>query len=509
MRHVTRVIVVSLLLAAVMDGEAAPVAAQGWGNSPFSWFNDAPRPRAPRYVPRRDRPVPARPRAETNLIAAGAVGQPRQSSMPVTPTGALVAIISIRDQSLTVWDATGPLLQSRVSTGQSGYATPTGLFNVIQKNRYHESNIYSGAPMPFMQRITWSGIALHGGIVPNYPASHGCIRLPHDFAPKLWEVGRIGMRVIVAPSATQPQAIASDLLPQPRMVSTVELDEAVRRIRGAPAPALQAQTGALSDGMADRRFNPHEVAVRLRKEAAGVVDARKRAAQEALAVAALASAEANAAVAALRAAKVELDAAIAEAESRARTADNASSVDQAAAKIAADNRLADARLRFAAARVTEADREPRAFAAARAAREAEAAADEAPDVAKQAARGVEPVSIFISRKEGMILVRQGFEPLLDAAIEIRDGLAPLGTHVFTAMAPDAGGTGVVWSAVTMPMTQSEMGGSAADALARVKLPEHVREQIARRLWVGASLIISDEGISRETGKGTDFVVLTK
>src|SRR5262249_57571081 len=77
------------------------------------------------------------------------------------------------------------IAQSAVSTGMPGYRTPTGVFSVLQKRRYHESNIYSGAPMPFMQRLTWSGIALHAGVLPGFPASHGCIRLPHHFAVAL------------------------------------------------------------------------------------------------------------------------------------------------------------------------------------------------------------------------------------------------------------------------------------------------------------------------------------
>ena len=79
-----------------------------------------------------------------------------------------------------------------------GHPTPMGVFSIIEKDRYHHSNIYSGAPMPFMQRITWSGVAMHEGVLPGYPASHGCIRLSHDFAQKLWPVTKLGVRVIVA-----------------------------------------------------------------------------------------------------------------------------------------------------------------------------------------------------------------------------------------------------------------------------------------------------------------------
>src|SRR5437660_12179415 len=91
-----------------------------------------------------------------------------------------------------------PVAAAAVSTGMPGHPTPMGVFSVIQKDRYHHSNIYSNAPMPYMQRITWSGVAMHQGVVPGHPASHGCIRLPPAFAKRLWSITRIGVRVIIA-----------------------------------------------------------------------------------------------------------------------------------------------------------------------------------------------------------------------------------------------------------------------------------------------------------------------
>src|SRR5690606_8804076 len=102
-----------------------------------------------------------------------------------------------------------------ISSGQPGHRTPTGVFSILQKARYHESNIYSGAPMPFMQRLTWSGIALHAGQLPGYPASHGCIRLPYQFAQRLFGLTRIGARVVVSHDPVAPVAIAHERLPVP------------------------------------------------------------------------------------------------------------------------------------------------------------------------------------------------------------------------------------------------------------------------------------------------------
>ena len=114
-----------------------------------------------------------------------------------TPRGPLLAVISIARQRLHLYDGKGLVAQSLVSTGMMGYGTPTGVFSVLQKRRYHESNIYSGAPMPFMQRLTWSGIALHAGVLPGFPASHGCIRLPAKFASKLYQVTGVGTPVLI------------------------------------------------------------------------------------------------------------------------------------------------------------------------------------------------------------------------------------------------------------------------------------------------------------------------
>jgi lipoprotein-anchoring transpeptidase ErfK/SrfK len=514
MRSTAKLAIAVILALTSMDFASSPAYAQGaW---PFlSWFDQArPRerwrgaePRRELGGPRRARTGPARMQPQAPVQAAAASVRLLRAELPAPPATALVAVISLASQSITVWDQSGQLMQSRVSTGQPGYATPTGIFSVIQKARYHESNIYSGAPMPFMQRITWSGIALHEGVVPNYPASHGCIRLPAGFAPKLWAVGRVGMRVIVAPTDISVRPIEHAALPQPHFVNADAFEEALGFTDNpldAGEPVLPAATAE------DGRLNPFEVAVRLKKAAALAVETKKALARDALAAAAEASATAHAAVAELREARVEFETAFAEAASQARTADTSDAqIDRAAAKIAADNRLVDARRRLNAAVAAEVEKEPAAFAAARAAREAEIAADEAPEFAQQAARRVEPVSIFISRKEGQIFVRQGFEQVLDSPIDIADAPEPLGTHVFTAMAPTADGAGLTWTAVTMPGAPGRRGGAAHAALERVIMPPHIREQIARRLWTGASLVISDEGISRETGKGTDFVVLTK
>ena len=119
-------------------------------------------------------------------------------------------------QRITVYDAKGWILRAPVSSGQKGRETPAGIFSVIQKEAEHYSNLYDDAYMPHMQRLTWSGIALHGGALPGYPASHGCVRMPYDFAARLFDATPMGMRVIVAPGDVAPVEIAHPALFQPK-----------------------------------------------------------------------------------------------------------------------------------------------------------------------------------------------------------------------------------------------------------------------------------------------------
>src|SRR5262252_7818887 len=116
----------------------------------------------------------------------------------------IMAIVSLRDQQITVYDDKGWIMRAPVSSGQKGRETPAGVFSVIQKDAEHYSNMYDDAYMPHMQRLTWSGIAIHGGALPGYPASHGCIRMPYGFAEGLFEVTKLGMRLIVAPRNVVP-----------------------------------------------------------------------------------------------------------------------------------------------------------------------------------------------------------------------------------------------------------------------------------------------------------------
>src|SRR5262249_3749787 len=126
-----------------------------------------------------------------------------------TPKGPLQIIISIADQRVSLYDNGSLIARSSVSTGVSRHPTPLGVFSVIGKERCHRSNLYGCAPMACIEGVTQSGIAVHAGVLPGYPASHGCIRLTNDFAIRLWHVTKRGARVIVARQDVAPVEITN------------------------------------------------------------------------------------------------------------------------------------------------------------------------------------------------------------------------------------------------------------------------------------------------------------
>lgn len=193
------------------------------------------------------------------------------------PDGPIFAVVSIANQRISVYGSGGLVARSSVSTGMRGHATPTGVFSIVQKQRFHESNIYSGAPMPLMQRITWSGIALHQGVVPGHPASHGCIRLPGSFAQRLFSATQIGQRVIVAPSDVAPVEIMHANLPAPKlspapsvaMSSGLDAPDETASVSTAQGDddAVLEQASLQDEPASGGRLNPIEFARAMKSEA--------------------------------------------------------------------------------------------------------------------------------------------------------------------------------------------------------------------------------------------------
>src|SRR5271169_4856530 len=123
-------------------------------------------------------------------------------------TGPVVMVVSITEQRAYVYRNGILIGATTVSTGRPGHQTPTGVFTVLQKQKEHRSTIYDGAPMPYMERLTWGGIALHAGGLPGYPESHGCIHLPSEFAQRLFDISPNGMTVVIGTEQTAPEQVA-------------------------------------------------------------------------------------------------------------------------------------------------------------------------------------------------------------------------------------------------------------------------------------------------------------
>ena len=451
--------------------------------------------------------------------------------------GPLLAVVSIARQRIQVYDSTGLVAQAPVSSGMAGHRTPTGVFSILEKRRHHRSNIYSNAPMPYMQRLTWSGIALHAGVLPGYPASHGCIRLPHGFAAELWGMTRLGTRVVVAPDDAPAIAIENPLLPAPEPAPVTFEDARLREAAGALATPLphgptlaSADTHTVVDAgdalgpSAVPRLTPWQRANAARRLAADDAAAAAKAARLAAETATARAAEARTALAALRRAELGLASAQRRRDRAARRAERT-----AQALVAAQDALAEAQRDADEARLVAAVRSQEAFEAKTAVADAEEARREAAAAVKAAERGIEPISVFVSRKAGRVYVRRAWEPVHEAPVTFTDTGRPLGTHVYLATGAVADGAALRWLAVSLPSSGSRAQRShgrhgkpassvagtvpfqetADGALARFELPEATRRFIADRLWAGATLIVSEHGLSGETGLGTDFIVLAR
>lgn len=133
----------------------------------------------------------------------------------IAPAGPVTIIVSLKTQKAYAYRNGVAIGVSTVSTGTEGYATPTGIFTVLQKDADHVSNLYEDAAMPFMQRLTWDGIAMHAGNLPGYPASHGCIRMPLAFAKLLFGITKMGITVVITDDALVPVVVATPALLKP------------------------------------------------------------------------------------------------------------------------------------------------------------------------------------------------------------------------------------------------------------------------------------------------------
>jgi hypothetical protein len=488
---------VSLIALAAVSGPAPEAAAQDrfLYRDPFFQRYDAPPPQL--HDPRRLEP---RGRPAARQSQKSPVRQAEKVKEGPPPPGPHMLIVSVKSQNVSFY-ANGKLVsQSPVSTGKATNPTPFGVFSVIQRNRHHRSNIYSGAPMPYMQRLTWSGIALHEGKLPGYPASHGCIRLPEHYADYLWRTIRMNTRVIVSREDVAPVDITHALLFQPKpAAATVQTVPELRKTFDTTSERVRTASASIiaTDG-AGERVDGEDAKPAMRDLTESVEQSNAKDAGPEIATPAQADDEPKAG---------EARPALA-AEPPAKDAvDTTASIYPQPANIPAPI-LAS----FAQSLEAKQKKTPPSGA----------------------------ISVFISKKDKRLYVRQHFIPLFSAPVSFKDDTANFGTHVFSALEKEGSDKDLRWMAVTMPheLPQAEKvktrividrfgrpvevpvkpqgkapepipSLAAAAVLDRIEISPDVIERISEYVAPGASLIVSDHGIGHETGLYTDFIVLTR
>jgi len=490
----------------------------------------------------------------------------------VHPQMPLIINVSIAQQKVRVYDANGFFAESPISSGMPGHPTPMGVFSVIQKDRYHHSNIYSGAPMPYMQRITWGGVALHAGVVPGHPASHGCIRMPESFAVKMWGWTKMGARVIVSPGELLPASFEHALLPtmkiapQPQVSDPVKPNEQVgpKADKGAAADVkpieanleLRSTVGHNDDPAQRDKTRTADASANVPAARPVLSDASsgENAVKSAETKAGDATTDAAAAAKPVSAASSETKSEIRpdQVETTAKPATDSATTTETG-NVKAAQQPAGAGAETAKPETTKADTakpEPVKTDASKAAKEdtAAPAADARKDETRMSGSDKPPkpdgrrkegqLAVFISRKDSKLYVRQNFAPAWEIPVTIAPSDRPLGTHVFTATV-DRKDTNVLhWSVISVPMSaraamragddplprRHRKGKTApapvearpvplpdnpTEALDRITIPPEVMARISEAVTTGGSIVISDQGIHQgETGEYTDFIIRT-
>lgn len=438
------------------------------------------------------------------------------------PKGPLQIVVSTGSQHATLYANGKRVEQTKVSTGTPQKPTPHGVFSVIEKDRYHHSNLYGNAPMYYMHRLTWSGVAMHEGMLPGFAASHGCIRMPTSFVSRLWQISKLGIRVVVVRNDPEPYEFSHAKLFNPRQKPAADkLAEASPDLRPSLAAVdittgsggrliVLAQNGDVvidgagkSPGEAGQDPGARVIVQGDGKEGEPAKQAEMPKQGE----------------------QVQTGAAQSEVET---TASTPVAPAQPGAPVTADTpaalpagQAAEAPVSSEPAKRDVTDPEPRKPAPPR---------TRTAEPAKRSGQ----VAVFISKKEKKIFVRQGSVPVFDMPIEIANPDVPLGTHVFTALQATDDGAHMRWNAIDLPPDQgraADQGGSkkkgrraepppqpmaalkpqsnATEALDRVTIPQEAIDRISELLVPGSSLVISDYGLGNETGRMTEFIVVTR
>ncbi len=385
----------------------------------------------------------------------------------------LQIVVSKDRQSLSVYDGDKVIATSKVSTGKRGHTTPSGIFSILEKKVYHESNLYSAAPMPFMQRLTWSGIALHeSNSVPNYPASHGCVRMPKAFAKMLYQMTERGVHVVIADQPLVPQPFENAMLfqplaaPPPALFSGIEL----RPMTASFLPQGQSLLVATNDVTSIQIPKVQEIVAAPADPAPLSILITRRGLRE-----------------------------------------NVRDLQGILNGMGFITGAPDGMLGPATVQAIE------DFKKAHDIKITGGLVSPALMKAVYAAAGKgEPPN-------GAIMVRQNFKPLFEGPAIIAEPQEALGVHFFTANAIDRISGKADWFGMTLEedlskqtkkrygitsVEQSQSLDAAGQALGRITIPDDVRHRIEDILTAGSSLTISDTGLGPETGSETDFITVT-
>jgi len=393
----------------------------------------------------------------------------------------LQIIISKDKQSMVVYDGEAVVATTKISTGKAGHTTPSGIFSILEKKKYHESNIYSNAPMPWMQRLTWSGIALHEGVVPNYPASHGCIRMPGAFAKSLFGMTERGAHVIVTEAPVTPVLIADVNLFKPRKPLP----------NGPLFPDVELRTSSIKG-----EAKPVEVAMNIAPD--------NPATSHPIVTPPATAADMT---------PVSTDAAplrilITRRGDREMLMDAQVILEDLGFETGGSDGFAGPLTRSAIAGFK------------RWKNLSEKSGSMTPEFLAalyEAAGKPRPPA-------GQIMVRQDFKPLFEAPVGIKNPEVALGTHFFTVGKIQRNAETAEWHGMTLPnglpdATKQRLGitvddqpfapNAAAKALDRIDIPDDVRDRIETAMADGTSITINDQGLGPDTGDGTDFITITK
>ncbi|SUA99977.1 His-Xaa-Ser repeat protein HxsA [Pannonibacter phragmitetus] len=390
-----------------------------------------------------------------NASMTASASEPVQGAAEISdPEHPMQIVVSLREQNLKVYRGLELVTSTPVSSGKTGHSTPTGVFSILEKRRKHFSNIYDNAPMPFMQRLTWSGIALHEGKLPGYPASHGCVRMPMSFAQDLFTMTRHGMHVVITDGESLPAAITHSALPQPYQPGTAvaSLDESIlpegQGLRGSimtDSGTGSIVTGSIEPQTPVQAAVPENFGTPLR-----MIILPRPSGREIHDLQAMLN-------------RLGFDAGPVDGVMGRKTRD-AIRLFQEGYELPVTGNYSHSLLKR---------------------------------VYREAGEDL-PLNAELR-------IRTKFKDIYQAGVTLKDPKAPIGTVIFTALGFEPGASETGWMAVA---AEEAEGMTPARILDRIDMPATVRKEVGAMLTPGSSLIVTDRSFLRNTGLGTDFVVTT-